>query len=82
MADRTSARLFGQVFSVLAKNPEKYKEAAHEIFNEVQYYDFNEYQMDADEDLMSLGLARKGTDEEKAAEGYDNIVIYKNDSRF
>lgn len=63
MADRTSARLFGKIFELLAKNPsEENKAIAKEIWPLRGDYDFNEYQMYADDHLLKLGLARIGPD--------------------
>ncbi len=75
MADRTSARLFGKIFELLAKNPtDEHKAIAKEIFAETGDYDFSDYQMDADEPLIALGLAKKGIDPEYPEDG--EVVIY------
>ncbi|GAB3937524.1 hypothetical protein [Larkinella terrae] len=75
MADRTSARLFGKIFGLLAKNPsEEHKAIAKEVFAETDNYDFSSYQMDADDSLMALGLARLGVDPEYPEEG--ETVLY------
>lgn len=78
MADRTSARIFGELFQWLAD------EAPDTISRErlVQYlwekqkrYDFSPCQMECDpEALMKLGLARRGVDPEYPDEG--EIVLY------
>lgn len=61
MADRTSAGLFGKIFELLAKNPSVENQTiAKEIWPLHHDYDFSEYQMDADEDLIKLGLAKHG----------------------
>lgn len=57
MSDRTSARLFGTIFSLLVKDVEKNRELAKEVYSLVREYDFNEYQMYCDEELLKLGLA-------------------------
>lgn len=63
MADRTSAGVFGKIFELLAKNPtEENKAMALEIWPLQWEYDFNEYQMYADDALIKLGLAKKGID--------------------
>lgn len=75
MADRTSARLFGKIFELLAKNPtEEHKAIAKEIFAETGGYDFSNYQMDADEPLIALGLAKKRIDPKYSEDG--EVVIY------
>ena len=61
MADRTSAGLFGTIFQLLAENPtDEYKSIARKIYNLSHNYDFNQYQMDADEACVKLGIARMG----------------------
>jgi hypothetical protein len=61
MADRTSAGLFGKIFELLAKNPsDEHKQMAKEIWPMTSEYDFSEYQMYADDALLTLGLAKKG----------------------
>lgn len=75
MADRTSAELFGMMFEKLASNPtDEHKVWALELFERTKNYDFNEYQMDADSALETLGLARKGVDPEYPDEG--EVWIY------
>jgi hypothetical protein len=59
MADRTSASIFGQIFDLLAKNPtDEHKEMAKQIWPLRREYDFNDYQMDCDEALVKLDLAK------------------------
>jgi hypothetical protein len=75
MADRTSANLFGTIFKLLAKNPtDEHKEIAKEIFAETGDYDFSNYQMDADEALIALDLAKIGINPDYPDEG--ETVIY------
>lgn len=63
MADRTSAKLFGTIFDLLAKNPTDEKKAiAKEIWPLHSEYDFSEYQMNCDDSLIKLGLAKEGPD--------------------
>lgn len=76
MADRTSAHLFGTIFRLLAKNPtDEHKLIAREIYDLTGDYDFSNYQMDADEELITLGLARMGVDPEYPQEG--EVVLYE-----
>ena len=78
MADRTSAGLFGKIFELLAKNPtDEHKAIAKEIFAETGDFDFNYYQMYADEALMKLGLARKGVDPRYPEDG--ETILYGNE---
>lgn len=63
MADRTSARVFGSIFSLLAKNPtEEHKAIAKGIWPLTGEYDFSHYQMNVDASLIELGLAKCGPD--------------------
>jgi len=63
MADRTSAKLFGTIFKLLAKNPtDEHKEIAKEIFAETCNYDFSYSQMEANEALIALDLSRRCVD--------------------
>ena len=79
MADRTSAGLFGTIFELLAKNPtEEHKAMAKEIFSKTGYYDFSNYQMDADDSLIALGLAVKGIDPKYPDDG-ETIIYADND---
>jgi len=73
MADRTSAALFGKIFTLLSNNPtDENKEIAKEIYyGMASDYDFSTYQMYADEALIILGLAHRSLDPE-----YPNEVIY------
>ncbi|SKA29831.1 hypothetical protein SAMN04488128_103178 [Chitinophaga eiseniae] len=75
MADRTSARLFGKIFTLLAKNPtDEHKEIAKEIYGFTDDYVFSKYQMCVDEELILLGLARKGIRDDYPEDG--EVVIY------
>lgn len=78
MADRTSAGLFGKIFELLAKNPtEEHKIIAKEIFAYTRDYDFSNYQMDADDALVTLGLAVKGIDPKYPDDGETIIYVDK-----
>lgn len=75
MADRTSAKVFGKVFTLLAKNPtEEHKAIAAELWPEIQEYDFSEYQMYCDDALKALGLARDGVDPKYPDDGI--VIMY------
>jgi hypothetical protein len=75
VADRTSAALFGAFFARLSKNPdERNRELATWLLEQSRSYDFSECQMDADDDLIALGLARRGIDPDYPDEG--ETVLY------
>jgi hypothetical protein len=59
MADRTSAEIYSNIFTRLAKKKitKGVKAEALEFWNESMGYDFSHCQMDADEALVKLGLA-------------------------
>lgn len=66
MADRTSAELFGMFFDELAKlkderlSADEYvQRVSRKLYKLTFNYDFNQYQMDADDALVALGLAKK-----------------------
>jgi hypothetical protein len=72
MADRTSAEIFGTLFTHLAEDlriasadiihadrREYILTLARDLWPKMWSYDFNEYQMDADDALVQLGLARR-----------------------
>lgn len=58
MADRTSARVFGEIFTHLAENPdERNKELALWLWDfPMKRCDFHPCQMECDEILKTLGL--------------------------
>jgi hypothetical protein len=59
MADRTSAAIFSDIFSVCANDLplEQGKDIARKFWPKTWDYDFSLCQMEADEDLIKLGLA-------------------------
>jgi hypothetical protein len=69
MVDRTSAELFGNIFSRLAnKQTEETIEIAKDLWSNTSGYDFSPYQMESDDALINLGLAKK----------IDGNIVYKN----
>jgi len=81
MADRTSAEIFGTLFKLLAENSsEENKRIAHIMFDYTSEYDFNNYQMYADEACIKLGLAKVGIDPNYPED--DECVIFKNEDGF
>lgn len=78
MADRSSAALFGEIFGLLAEHlePGKVRDQVAKRFWEMsRNYDFNEYQMYCDDDLIKLGLAHRGIDARYPEDG--ECVIYE-----
>jgi hypothetical protein len=72
MADRTSAAVFGGIFEYLAENPDsRALEFAKVVYGMTSAYDFNGYQMECDDALIKLGLAKMGIDEDG-----DEIVLF------
>lgn len=81
MADRTSAQLLGRVFKQMAVWPTP-NLAYHIYMQEVPNGDFSAYQMDADDALVMLGLAREMTPEEAEKEGVETGLIYAHEKGF
>ncbi|WP_126654107.1 hypothetical protein [Chryseobacterium aureum] len=75
MADRTSAEIFGIIFEKLASKPtEDNKELAKELFEKCSDYDFSYSQMEIDDSLIILGLAKIGIDERYPEDG--ECIVY------
>ena len=71
MADRNSADIFGLLFEKLASDPTKqHKTWAREFYEKSRTYDFSPDQMDCDEALVKLGLA-KMSDDDLVYEGWE-----------
>lgn len=80
MADRTSAKIFGNLFDILAKNPDINSNQLAKILWEMQRgYDFSPYQMNADEALVKLGFAKEVPDSEDPEY---TVTLYKNGNGF
>lgn len=76
MADRTSARIFSQIFTLLAKDPtDEHKEIAKEIWELSCECDFSPPQMDADEACIALGIAIKGIDYDYPESGFVTLWL-------
>ena len=77
MSDRTSAEIFGEVFAYLAKGPidERAKKFAAKMWKDQWNYDFDPRQMGCDDELIALGLAKKGIDPDYPDEG--ETVLYR-----
>lgn len=77
MSDRTSAALFGEFFAAL----NRFRKQGVDVSKEVEYfwkqkgdYDFSTYQMGADDDLVELGLAKKGEHRDYPGE---EVILYR-----
>lgn len=73
--------MFGRVFKLLAEHVPAGAERdvlAAEFWRETRDYDFSPYQMDADEALAALGLARRGVDPDWPDDG--EVWLYGKDS--
>ena len=78
MSDRTSAALFGEIFELLAENPDdRMKEIAASIWPKRTDFDFNEYQMGCDAALIRLGLAKMVPDDESDDPDEVETIRYK-----
>ncbi len=62
-SDTRSAEIFGQIFNFLAKKPLQNKDDAAKFWRRTQSYDFHPCQMECNDSLVSLGLARWVNDE-------------------
>jgi len=70
MSDGTAALLFGNLFKKFASNPtEEHRKWAHDLWPRISDFDFSSYQMNADDALAVLGLARRGVDPEYPQDG-------------
>lgn len=76
MADRTSAEIFGNVFTYLASQPQTPERDAFasKMWECHRDYDFSDYQMGADNALLKLGLARYGIHPDYPEEG--EVLLY------
>lgn len=78
MSDRTSADVFGQIFTLLASNKSK-GEIAKALWKSSFNFDFSQCQMEADRALIKLGFARKVDVEEDVTytDGTTGVEKYK-----
>lgn len=91
MSDHTIARLLGRVFNRLAEDMVSWDInlirstmlVALDLYkSEVQTGDFYAYQMEADEALEKLGLARLVSHQEAEADGLQEGYIYYHEKGF
>ena len=68
MASDIIAGVFGKIFTILARNPEKNKEIAKEIWDMVTDYEFDLFLMGCGNALVRLGLASMDD---------DGFILYK-----
>ena len=61
VSDRTSAEIFRRIFEGLAKGegPVNRKKLARELWKDTEQYDFHPKQLECDDVLQKLGLARR-----------------------
>jgi hypothetical protein len=72
MADRSSAYLFSRIFQLIDQHVQDAttrKKLALEFWKEQDSYDFSPYQLECDEILLKLGLARLGVDPDYPKDG-------------
>lgn len=62
MGDSRGAYTFGEVFTALADDKLTKRDVAEKIWALLREYDFADYEMECDEALIKLGLAKKGID--------------------
>jgi hypothetical protein len=81
MADRTSAEIFGEVFTFVSKLEETAdtKKLIKFLWKSCWNYDFSPYQMGCDEELIKLGLAKMAKSKYDGDE--DEIIYKKQDGR-
>lgn len=61
MSDGSTAAMFGRLFVLLAKNPTvEHKRIAAEMYDYVGNFDFDDYEMGAEEAGVQLGLCQRG----------------------
>lgn len=85
MSDRTSCRLFSAIFEHLAKLPrsEEIDAFTQKMWELQSEYDFSVLDMDRNEDLIALGLARKMVQGDAGYEAeYPDTCIYKGEEGF
>lgn len=78
MADRTSAEVFGAVFDMAADympDDEVRGRFVRRLWSLAQHYDFAHEQMECDEALVTLGLARREPDPEQDSEYANNSMV-------
>lgn len=76
MADRTAAGIFGEFFDLAAgiKQTPEVKRLALLMWCMTGGYDFSPDQMECDEALIKLGLAKRGVDPDYPEDG--EVVLY------
>ena len=78
VADRTSAALFGEIFTMLAEEfpaGETRDRLAKKFWEMSRNYDFSDYQMDVPEALIKLNLAHMAIDPAYPEDG--EIIVYE-----
>ena len=77
MADRTAAEIFGYFFNTAArmKLTPDVRVLVRKMYWMSKKYDFSPYQMECDEALIQLGLAKMKVDPDYPEDG--EVVVYK-----
>ena len=74
MGDTNSCEIFANIFARLAKNPtDENKTIARETFDDSRRYDFADYEMECDDALIVLGLAKRDVEGDVTYVGDDGF---------
>lgn len=75
MSDRSSAELFGEIFNLIVGYVPKAEQpkVAGEFWKMSRGYDFSDYQMGCDDQLIELGLAHKAVDPDYPEDGEQTV---------
>jgi len=80
MTDRKSPDVFGRIFTMLASETAPVASSlASRVWDEMKAFDFHPMDMDCDEELFKLGLARVRPDPSFPG---DNVTVYKGEPGF
>jgi hypothetical protein len=82
MADRTSAEIFAMVFAACSVAGEAGKAIAHKLWPMRLEYDFSDNQMQIDEELIKLELAKRVKSEDGEGLELQRIVYLQPDGTF
>ncbi len=77
MADRTSAGIFSDIFVYLAKQKKPDIKFAKKLWRDSKQFDFDNAQLECDDALIKLGLAKLGLSKEYPEDG--EITLYLGD---
>ena len=77
MSDRSGAYLFSRIFKLVDEHvtdEKERKKLAREFWKETRDYDFSYYDLDCDDVLIRLGLAKKGVNPRYPEDG--EVTLY------